>query len=450
MKKKKFRIVAILCMLLLIGATSIWFFTIRSIQYGQPIILEGTIVTPSEVIDPGWIVIDNGMIQSVSSQKPNISNAIDINTQGIIFPGLVDVHNHVSYNVFPRWQPDHFFSNRYEWRENQDYLTSVYEPYLNLISQHFCEMNTYGEIKALVGGTTSILATAPNICIRGLVRNMDYSSGFYNLLERDSSHIKNAINLPTDATRIQKFLGDNLSEAFFIHLAEGIDESSAAEFESLVDLGILSAKTAIIHGTALNSDQFSQMSKTGASLIWSPRSNLELYGQTTDISSALENDVMIALSPDWAITGSANLLDELHYTAELNKTYLDGLLSDKDLVEMVTVNPAIIAGIAEYVGTIQEGLYADLLVIRGDNSKRYNALIEADSGDVQLVLIDGIPIYGSLENMELFWNSSKYTVIEILGTSKAILEPKFTSLIETLEKALFSEGLQLAPLVEVR
>jgi cytosine/adenosine deaminase-related metal-dependent hydrolase len=46
-------------------------------------------------------------------------------------------------------------------------------------------------------------------------------------------------------------------------------------------------------------------------LFWSPRSNLELYGATANIGAALDAGVEIALAPDWAVTGSSNILNEL-------------------------------------------------------------------------------------------------------------------------------------------
>ena len=110
----------------------------------------------------------------------------------------------------------------------------------------------------------------------------------------------------------------------------------------------------------------------------------------------------------------------------------------------------MIAGISEYVGTIREGLLADLLIIDGDASQPYRALIESDAGDVQLVLIGGIPLYGSQSIMERYWKSSEFTTIEILGQTKAILLPDYTSTVSKLKAALLSEGIQLGPLVEAR
>lgn len=450
MRKPKRKIWLVIGIALLVLGASVWRLFIVPDQYETSIVLKGTIVTPDEIIEPGWIVIENGIIKSVLSERPNMPGAIELDAQGIIFPGLVDLHNHVSFNVFPRWQPTQLFSNRYEWRGDDEYKALVSTPYANLRSRHFCDMNTYGEVRALIGGTTSILATAPTFCIRGLVRNLDHNSGFYDFFEQDSEHIRNSVNFPTEIDEIQGFLLDVHSEAFFIHLAEGIDESSLQEFEALSGQGLLSAKTVIIHGTALEAEQFGMMSEKGASLIWSPRSNIELYGQTADIVSALEADVLIALAPDWAITGSSNMLDELHYAAEWNNIHMGGRFSDQQLVEMVTKNPAMIAGISEYVGAIREGLYADLLIIAGDASQPYRALIEADASDVQLVLINGFPLYGSLSNMEQFWESSEFITLEILGQTKAILLPDFASTVDTLKVVLLSEGVQLAPLAETR
>jgi len=439
-----------LFVVLIVLGVSIWVLSFVPNHYSTPIVLKGTIVTTDDILNPGWVVVDNGKIQDVLSQPPNIPEAIEIDTQGIIFPGLIDLHNHISFNVFPRWQPNQFFSNRYEWREFDEYLETVSNPFENLRSRYFCEMNTYGEIRALIGGTTSILATAPSRCIKGLVRNLDHDSGFYRYFEQDNHHILNYVNFPKEVDDVQDFLLDDLSEAFFLHLAEGIDVSSSEEFDNLNALDLLSAKTVIIHGIALDSNQFKTMSEVGASLIWSPRSNIELYGQTADILSAIDHNVMIAIGPDWAITGSSSILDELHYAAELNINEFGARLSDQQLVEMVTTTPAIIAGISEFVGSISEGLFADLLIIDGNPEQPYRSLIEADASDVKLVLIDGVPLYGSLDFMEQFWAMEELSTFDIIGNAKAILSPTLLSLVDSLKTALSSEGIEIAPLIESR
>jgi len=52
------------------------------------------------------------------------------------------------------------------------------------------------------------------------------------------------------------------------------------------------------------------MGRKKAKLIWSPHSNIVLDGET-NIRGALQHNVVVALAPDWSVTGSDNMLDEL-------------------------------------------------------------------------------------------------------------------------------------------
>src|SRR4030095_7615832 len=80
-----------------------------------------------------------------------------------------------------------------------EYLQKFKIPFVNLVGDenapesHICDMNTYGEMRALVGGTTSILTAHSVPCIHGLVRNLDYNSGFYGTTELNLEHILTAV-----------------------------------------------------------------------------------------------------------------------------------------------------------------------------------------------------------------------------------------------------------------
>ena len=79
------------------------------------------------------------------------------------------------------------------------------------------------------------------------------------------------------------------------------------------------------------------MAAAGTALIWSPRSNITLYGDTARVSTAARLGVEIALGTDWMPTGSMNLLRELACADSFNKTYLDGYFTDVQLWQMVTL-----------------------------------------------------------------------------------------------------------------
>jgi 5-methylthioadenosine/S-adenosylhomocysteine deaminase len=442
------------------------FGQLPSIRNSEVIVLKGTIVTPEEIIPAGLLFIQNNKISGIYHSAGKIAiprNAVYIDTKGLIFPGFVDLHNHVSWNVFPRWEhPGTKFNNRFDWRKHsQDFQSEIKIPYDNLQGDFFCLMNTYGELRSLIGGTTSILNTSTaDECIDGLVRNLDDASQVQN------RHIKAMIDITNQKpnqsdTEFQNQLNEVKEklttgdiDALIIHLAEGksSDLPSKWEFQLLVNVGLLTEKTVIVHGTAIGQAEFNAMKSAGSSLVWSPRSNIDLYGQTTDIVKARSLGINIALAPDWAISGSKNMLDELNFVSRWIKTH--GIsLTDKDLFEMSTSIPAAISGIADKVGSIKVGLYADLLVISGDSVHPYSSLVKAQPDQIRLVFVNGSPLYGNKELMKKFWNLSD---LEELGggLNPMVLKlplPKstlnsFKELAEKLSEKMKDQGTTLAPL----
>ena len=68
--KRRSTWIIILIIILLLGSSALYFFLFpKHDSYKTPIVITGTIVTPLEVIDPGWILIEDGIITSVSNKK---------------------------------------------------------------------------------------------------------------------------------------------------------------------------------------------------------------------------------------------------------------------------------------------------------------------------------------------------------------------------------------------
>src|SRR5438046_2913609 len=79
-------------------------------------IIKGTIVTPEQVID-GELVIDGDTITCVATTCVAPAGATRVTlTNAYILPGFVDAHNHVAYNVLPRWTPPKLYKNRGQWQ----------------------------------------------------------------------------------------------------------------------------------------------------------------------------------------------------------------------------------------------------------------------------------------------------------------------------------------------
>jgi 5-methylthioadenosine/S-adenosylhomocysteine deaminase len=424
-------------------------------------ILRGAVVTPAGALKQGYVGIIGGRIAAVSAKRPDIPGASVVGTDGVVIPGFVDLHNHVPWNVLPRWHPPRFYANRYEWRDDPEYRRAARQPFDDLVEAHFCEMNAWGELRALVGGTTSIMAThGEHPCVHGLVRNLDYNSGFYGTTELDREHIINVIGIPQDPVGRAQFIAgarfyitNPAYEALAVHVAEGADALSEEEFTFLQSQSLLNPKGVLIHGISLVPADFRAMAAAGTALVWSPRSNLELYDTTADVAAALDAGVEVALAPDWAVTGSSNMLDELKTAAAWNRSHLGGRLGSRQLVDMVTSVPAHAAGIEDEVGTLQAGLRADLIVLRGDANDPYGSVLRADASDVQLVVIDGVPLYGDPALMQKFWSGSELEPVaiasgtKVMATGAAGVSP--SALASGLRPLLEAEGTSLSSLFEV-
>lgn len=153
----------------------------------------------------------------------------------------------------------------------------------------------------------------------------------------------------------------------------------------------------LIHGTALNRGDLTQVAAAKAKLVWSPLSNLVLYGVTTDVKTALELGIPVSLAPDWTLSGSHSLLAELKIAREHSCSVWAGLLDAKALVEMVTIRPAEALALTSAVGRLAPGLLADVLVIADRGQDTYRTLIEARPQDVRLVMVAGNLRYGDAD-----------------------------------------------------
>jgi cytosine/adenosine deaminase-related metal-dependent hydrolase len=370
------------------------------------------------------VIVDHGRIKTVLDRPGEIRGLPVIDTDGLILPGLIDLHNHVLWSVFPRWEPGGTFANRDVWPQNAVYIRNYSDPEHALSRTHGCDLNRFGEVKAISGGVTSVVGSLRSACTAGLVRNLDYDAGFDG--ERDERRAATLIDIddltPDAAAKLARRLGARDGLPWFVHVAEGRaeDPGPREEFARLVEEGLLTRHTVIVHGNGLGEAEFEAIAAAGASLVWSPRSNMTLYGETTSIAMALDRGIPVALGSDWSVTGSGNLLDELRYAAAWSRANLGGAVTDRQLVEMATSVPAAIAGIADRVGSIAPGKYADLLVIRGNRRDPYHAIVSASLADVRLVTVGGEALYGQWDVVQRLHSWWDVETLDVCGTRMAL------------------------------
>ena len=99
----------------------------------EPTALRGCILTPTQAIEKGYLVIGAGKeIQAVQKSKPQGVRVHD--TGGVILPGLIDLHGHPEFNIFAAWEPPRQFVNRYSWRASPLYKELVRGPQNRLLT----------------------------------------------------------------------------------------------------------------------------------------------------------------------------------------------------------------------------------------------------------------------------------------------------------------------------
>ncbi len=426
-----------------------------------PLALTGTLITPDGIVQDGVVLIQNGRITSVGAKLPLPAGTKTVETHGIIAPGFIDLHNHLTWNVFPRWKPNQQFGTRYDWEQLPVYNLLMDAPHEALVQQGLeCQMERYAEVKAITQGETSVVGGMFSACDQGLARNLDYDAELGSGLAPVIYNIFPLTMSESELATANLALAAKPRGALIVHLAEGAPKnaSAAQEFHILQGRGLLKPGVSVIHATALTPQNFAALAKAGVGLIWSPRSNIELYGDTTNVAAAKAANVTIAIAPDWSPTGSVGLLAELNYASEWNKAQPSAIFSDRELVAMATINPATLIGLQDQIGSLAPNHVADLLVIRDTGAAHgkdaYWTLTHTAPEDLQLVMIAGQATYGDPQLMHQLFKGPDES-LHICGADKTISfasETKppgtFAATQTALDHALRGQGRSLAPLAE--
>ncbi|UKY54522.1 amidohydrolase family protein [Streptomyces inhibens] len=376
--------------------------------------LRGRLVT----LDPDDTVIEDGILYgsgrliealrpAAAEAPPGFEQIVPVETGGTVYPGLIELHNHLPYGVLPLWQVPKKYGNRSQWggSRNPAYHGLVTGPMtvLGQDPQLMPAVVRYVEAKALVNGTTTSQGialfsnTGARRMYRGVIRNIEQTDDAD--LPEASSRIADV-----EATDAEQFVGRlNKSRRLLLHLAEGTDDDARAHFQALE---FQPGKWAItenlvgIHCTALTASDFEILARHGGSMVWSPLSNLLLYGRTADIAAAKKAHVLMGLGSDWSVSGSKGLLGELK-AARLASAAAGDVFTDQELVAMATRDAARILRWDQALGSLRPGLRADVLVVDGIVGDPYTTLIDTRDTGVQLVMIDGVARYGTRKLLQL-------------------------------------------------
>jgi len=248
----------------------------------EPLIIRGRIVTldrRSRVIEEGALYVGaDEKITAIRQAGPpapeGFESARVLDTGGSVYPGLIDLHNHIAYNVLPLWASptrSEPWLRRDQWPDDPDYKPSISLP-ANALCRLAGEATLkYVETKAVIGGTTAIQGSAKVPHYDGwLVRNVEKET-FKKAKNVSVRQSVRELEKPADFAKYRKAMDDGYS--FIYHLAEGRDPSLIEEFDAARRNKLLHKRLLAIHSSALTEAEFKKWRPKG-SIVWSPFSNL--------------------------------------------------------------------------------------------------------------------------------------------------------------------------------
>lgn len=349
--------------------------------------VRGTLLLPEGVLEGGEMLIENGTIIAVGCGLTLPENTSRIDCRGqVISPGLINLHEHLKYSHHRTHVTPADYDHRHEWR-----LGLNGKPLIEVKPAPQPEMWARAELRHLLAGETAVVGSGQ---VPGLTRDLEKERAA--LAADHMALVANTFPLSDgggllktedcDYPNLQALVDSK--DLQVMHLAEGTSPAAHNELRCLSHVWPDDRQFTLVHGVASNKQDVKWLAKHHHSLVWSPRSNLALYGATADIPELRAQKVMLAIGTDWSPTGSLDLPAELRCARDYALNHWALELRNKELWQMATTHAATAAGLDKRIGTLQVGAKADFIILDGA-ADPYAAVVEATAATVRSVFIDG-------------------------------------------------------------
>ena len=368
-------------------------------------LLRGDVLSPQGVLQNGMVLIAaDGRISCAacdcSTHPAFVGATVVACARGVISPGLINAHDHLTFDGNkPVPHGTERYDHRNEWRKGLGGHTKLTAPQTSATP-----VVQWSELRQVLAGTTSIFGSGG---AARLARNLDSATrneglgavvadyDTFPLGDSAGAMLSSSCGYPSlpNVSVVQA------EPAYVPHVAEGVNAAARNEYLCLAGqqgggVNVCLGRSAFIHAIALTAQDAAHMAADGAGVVWSPRSNVSLYGHTAAVTTYDRLGLRIALGSDWTPSGSVNMLRELACADSLNRTLYASHFSDEALWRMATVNGARVLGVQGLLGTLEPGAWADIAVFDGTTRSGHRAVIGAGVGDVALVLRAGKVLHG--------------------------------------------------------
>lgn len=376
------------------------------------------LATAERVAEATLLVHEGRLVDALPSEGTVVT--VDLRDH-LVFPGLVNAHDHLSLNAFrcPYEIPPQ--PNSYIWIEK-------FQPYLN--DADFASIRRIPEpVRARHGGLKNALCGATTV-----IHHDPWSPAFD---EPDFPvHVPrvgwcHSLGLagrygPTVADSYRATPED---VSWVVHLAEGTDDVAAGELTRLEALGALGMNTILVHGVGLTRADVARILEKHLGVVWCPTSNLFMLGKTLSPRRLCDAGRLL-LGTDSRFTGARDLLSEMQQAVQSSD------LMPQEVVALVTSRASRNLRLPT-VGGLSVGQRADFVVLADTGGNPYELLLASSRADLRAVARGGLPLAASPDLVSWFEDADvPATPVRLDGRPKLVATSLLSSGASELENGL--------------
>jgi hypothetical protein len=320
------------------------------------------------------------------------SDALVVDLEGYtIFPGLINAHDHLELNHYPRSKFREVYDNAHQWGEDMNARLDT-EPYKSLRAYPL-------EDRLFIGGLKNLLCGATTVAHHGPPHKPMFRKDFPVRVLRKYGWA-HSLHFNTEQEVIESHRKTPKQRSWFIHLAEGTDEVAASEYGRLKALGCggnSGFATVLIHCVGLSeADAMDIYNREDFSLgiAWCPTSNFYLLGKTLDYHLHKRFIEHFGIGSDSRLTSEGDLLSELRMVAEI--------CDPEEALWLATQRGAYLITSGGGSLSINPLVPVSFIVLKQKGANAAHDLCNASRCDLALIVKDGIPQIGDPAMMAKF------------------------------------------------
>src|ERR1043166_6012086 len=317
-----------------------------------------------------------GAVKSIGIQEGRIATICDLEVPRstasgcalhfencLVFPGLINSHDHLDFNLFSRLG-NRIYANYVEW--GRDIHAANWKEIAAVLKVPRELRWRWGIYKNLLNGVTTVVNHGPRLsCSDAAVTVFQKCYNLHSVMQetRWRWRLNRPIAMPWP---------------YVIHVGEGTDAGAQEEIETLLRWNLFKRRLIAIHGVALTAAQAASF----AALIWCPVSNFFLLNKTADVTK-LGKSTRIIFGTDSTLTTGWNIWEQLRFARGL------GMMPDEALFRAVTRTPGQVWKLHD-CGELREGFQADIVVARRPKTgEDYAAFFNINPEDIVLAISRG-------------------------------------------------------------